>query len=135
MARCTGSSGCSRGAMVSSRYSLIALDSNSDTESSTRSTGNFLCGEMARNQSGLLSRSMWRNSNGVFFSRSEIADRCTHGQVLKLTRRYSAMKSSSGFAPERGRLRGFNSPIALNTSGLRSLVRKTRTPRSEGLAV
>ena len=27
------------------------------------------------------------------------------------------MKSSSGFAPERGRLRGFNSPIALNTSG------------------
>ena len=34
------------------------------------------------------------------------------------------MMSSSGFAPERGRLRGFNSPIALNTSGLRSLVRK-----------
>ena len=34
------------------------------------------------------------------------------------------MKSSSGFAPERGRLRGFNSPIALNTSAPRSLVRK-----------
>ena len=34
------------------------------------------------------------------------------------------MKSSSGFAPERGRLGGFNSPIALNTSGPRSLVRK-----------
>ena len=74
MARCTGSSECSRGAMVSSRYSLIALDSNSDTESSTRSTGTFLCGEMARNQSGLLSGSMWRNSNGVFFSRNAIAE-------------------------------------------------------------
>src|SRR5262245_27058129 len=77
--------------MVSSRYSLIALDSNSDTESSTRSTGTFLCGEMARNQSGRLSGSMWRNSNGVFFSRSTIAERCTHGQVLKLTSRYFAM--------------------------------------------
>ena len=80
--------------MVSSRYSLIAFDSNSDTLSSMRSTGTFLCGEMARNQSGRLSGSMWRNSNGVFFSRSTIAARCTHGQVLKLTRRYFAMMSS-----------------------------------------
>src|SRR6476646_3078633 len=91
MARCTASSGCSLGAIVSSRYSLIALDSNSDTLSLTRSTGTFLCGEMARNQSGRLSGSMWRNSNGVFFSRSTIAERCTHGQVLKLTSRYFAM--------------------------------------------
>jgi hypothetical protein len=30
----------------------------------------------------------------VFFSRSTIADRCTQGQVLKLTRRYFAMLSS-----------------------------------------
>src|SRR5262245_28122811 len=77
--------------MVSSRYSLIALDSNSDIVSSTRSTGTFLCGEMARNQSGRLSGSIWRNSNGVFFSRSTIAERCTHGHVLKLTSRYFAI--------------------------------------------
>jgi hypothetical protein len=30
----------------------------------------------------------------MFFSRSTIAARCTHGQVLKLTRRYFAMISS-----------------------------------------
>src|ERR1043165_7558163 len=77
--------------MVSSRYSLIAFDSNSDTASSTRRTGTFLCGEMARNQSGRLSGSMWRNSNGAFFSRSTIAARCTHGHVLKLTSRYFAI--------------------------------------------
>ena len=94
MARSTGSSGCSRGAIVSSRYSAIAFDSNSDTLPSMLSTGTFLCGEMARNQSGRLSRSMWRNSNSMFFSRSTIAARCTHGQVLKLTRRYFAMMSS-----------------------------------------
>src|SRR5690242_10711085 len=94
MARCTGSAGCSRGSMVSSRYSLIAFDSNSDTLLSTLSTGTFLCGEMARNQSGRLSRSMCRNSNSTPFSRSTIAARCTHGQVLKLTRRYFAMSSS-----------------------------------------
>src|SRR5579864_4454110 len=88
MARCTGSSGCSRGAMVSSRYSAIALDSNSDTESSMRSTGTFLCGEIARNQSGRLSAAMCRNSNGMFFSRSTIAARCTQGHVSKLTKRY-----------------------------------------------
>src|SRR5262249_49185941 len=64
------------------------LDSNSEIRSSTRSTGTFLWGEMARNQSGRLSGSMWRNSNGTFFSRSRIAERCTHGQVLKLTSRY-----------------------------------------------
>ena len=86
-------------------------DSNSDTQSSTRSTGTFLCGEMARNQSGLLSRSMWRKSNGVFFSRSTIADRCTHGQVLELTRRYFAMTSSSGSRRSAG-LRAFNSRLA-----------------------
>src|SRR5262249_17203536 len=80
--------------MVSSRYSLMALDSNSEMLSSTRSTGTFLCGEMARNQSGRLSGSMCRNSNGVFFSRNAMADRCTHGQVLKLTSRYFAMTSS-----------------------------------------
>ena len=119
MARCTGSSGCSRGAMVSSRYSLIAFNSNSDTESSTRRTGTFLCGEMARNQSGRLSGSMWRNSNGMFFSRRTIADRCTHGHVLKLTRRYFAMMSSAGWRRSAGELRGFNSPIARNTSALR----------------
>src|SRR5437868_424526 len=94
MARCTGSAGCSRGSMVSSRYSLIAFDSNSDTLLSTLSTGTFLCGEMARNQSGRLSRSICRNSNSTPFSRSTIAARCTHGQVLKLTRRYFAMSSS-----------------------------------------
>src|SRR5215469_6746344 len=66
----------------------MALDSNSETVSSMRSTGTFLCGEMARNQSGRLSGSMWRNSNGMFFSRSTIAARCTHGHVLKLTSRY-----------------------------------------------
>src|SRR5215510_2402617 len=91
MARAIGSSGCNRGAMVSSRYSLMAFDSNSDTESSTRSTGTFLCGEILRNQSGRLSGSMWRNSKSMFFSRSRIAERCTHGQVLKLTKRYFAM--------------------------------------------
>src|ERR1043166_3504952 len=91
MARCTGSAGCSRGSIVSSRYSLIAFDSNSDTLLSTLNTGTFLCGEMARNQSGRLSRSICRNSNSTPFSRSTIAARCTHGQVLKLTRRYFAM--------------------------------------------
>src|SRR6476620_8220342 len=94
MARCTGSAGCNRGSMVSSRYSLIAFDSNSDTLLSTLSTGTFLCGEMARNQSGRLSRSMCRNSNSTPFSRNTIAARCTHGQVLKLTRRYFAIMSS-----------------------------------------
>ena len=73
---------------------MIAFDSNSDTVSSTRSTGTFLCGEIARNQSGRLSRSIWRNSKSIFFSRSTIAERCTHGQVLKLTSRYFAMLSS-----------------------------------------
>src|SRR5215471_10616684 len=70
----------------------MAFDSNSDTVSSTRSTGTFLCGEMARNQSGRLSGSMWRNSKSIFFSRSTIAARCTQGQVLKLTRRYFDMR-------------------------------------------
>jgi hypothetical protein len=37
--------------------------------SSARSTGTFLWGDMARNQSGRLSGSMWRNSNAMFFSR------------------------------------------------------------------
>jgi hypothetical protein len=73
--------------MVSSRNSAIAFDSNSETLSSIRRTGTFLCGEIARNQSGRLSGSMWRNSNGTFFSRSTIAARWTQGQVLKLTRR------------------------------------------------
>ena len=72
------------------------------TESSTRRTGTFLCGEMARNQSGRLSGSMWRNSNGMFFSRRTIADRCTHGHVLKLTRRYFAMMSSAGWRRSAG---------------------------------
>src|SRR5665213_3989108 len=103
MARSTGSSGCSRGAIVSSRYSAIAFDSNSDTLPSMLSTGTFLCGEMARNQSGRLTRSMWRNSNSMFFSRSTIAARCTHGQVSKLARRYFAMSSSPFSMP---RLRG-----------------------------
>jgi hypothetical protein len=34
----------------------------------------------------------------MFFSRSTIAARCTHGQVLKLTRRYFAMTPSFGCA-------------------------------------
>ena len=72
----------------------MAFDSNSDTRSSMRSTGTFLCGEMARNQSGRLSGSMWRNSKSIFFSRSTIAARCTQGQVLKLTSRYFAMTAS-----------------------------------------
>jgi hypothetical protein len=59
-----------------------------------RITGTFLCGEIARNQSGRLSGSMWRNSNGVFFSRSIIAERCTQWQVLKLTSMYFAMNLS-----------------------------------------
>jgi hypothetical protein len=80
--------------MVSSRYSLMALDSNSDILLSIRSTGTFLCGEMARNQSGRLSGSMWRSSNSVFFSRSAIAERCTQGQVLKLTSMYFAIATS-----------------------------------------
>src|SRR5439155_20632354 len=83
--------GCSCGLTISSRYSLIAFDSNSVTFSSIVSTGTFLCGEIARNQSGRLSLSMWRNSNGAFFSRSAIAERCTQGQVLKLTSMYFAM--------------------------------------------
>src|SRR5882757_9643893 len=97
MARCTGSAGCSRGSMVSSRYSAIAFDSNNDTLPSTRSTGTFLCGEMARNQSGRLSRSIWRNSKSTPFSRSTMAARCTHGQVLKLTSRYFDMTLRSNF--------------------------------------
>ena len=59
-----------------------------------RSTGTFLCGEMARNQSGRLSGSMWRNSKSIFFSRNTIAARCTHGQVLKLTSKYFVMDFS-----------------------------------------
>jgi hypothetical protein len=94
IARSTGSEGCSGGSMVSSRYSLIAFDSNNDTLSSMRSTGTFLCGEIARNQSGRLSGSIWRISNSVFFSRSTIAERCTHGQVLKLTSMYFVMAAS-----------------------------------------
>src|SRR5882757_2544544 len=70
----------------------MAFDSNSDTRSSMRMTGTFLCGEIARNQSGRLSRSIWRNSNSIFFSRSTMAARCTQGQVLKLTSRYVAME-------------------------------------------
>src|SRR5262245_35961483 len=66
----------------------MAFDSNSDTRSSMRSTGTFLCGEMAMNQSGRLSGSMCRNSKSTFFSRRMIAARCTQGQVLKLTNRY-----------------------------------------------
>ena len=73
----------------------MALDSNSDILSSIRSTGTFLCGEMARNQSGRLSGSMWRSSNSVFFSRSTIAERCTQGQVLKLTSMYFVMATST----------------------------------------
>src|SRR5205807_6447321 len=72
----------------------MAFDSNSDTLSSMRSTGTFLCGEIARNQSGRLSGSMCRNSNSVVFSRSTIAARCTQGQVLKLTSRYFVMRVS-----------------------------------------
>jgi hypothetical protein len=34
---------------------------------------------------------MWRSSKSVFFSRSTIAERCTQGQVLKLTSMYFAM--------------------------------------------
>jgi hypothetical protein len=37
---------------------------------------------------------MWLNSKSIFFSRSTIAARCTHGQVLKLTSRYFAMTAS-----------------------------------------
>ena len=73
---------------------MIAFDSNSVTLSSMVSVGTFLCGEIARNQSGRLSGSMWRNSNGVFFSRKMIAERCTQGHVLKLTSMYFAMESS-----------------------------------------
>ncbi len=58
------------------------------------SAGTFLCGDIARNQSGRLSGSMWRSSNSVFFSRNTIAERCTHGQVLKLTSIYFAMAAS-----------------------------------------
>ena len=72
----------------------MAFDSNNEMRSSRRSTGTFLCGEMARNQSGRLSGSMWRNSNSIFFSRNTIAARCTQGQVLKLTNRYFAMTAS-----------------------------------------
>src|SRR5882757_7709765 len=72
----------------------MAFDSNSETLLSTLSTGTFLCGEMARNQSGRLSGSMWRNSKSVAFSRSTIAARCTHGQVLKRTSRYFAISVS-----------------------------------------
>src|SRR5437588_6091671 len=87
--------------MVSSRYSAMALDSNNETLSSRRSTGTFLCGDMARNQSGRLSRSMWRNSKSIFFSRSTMAARCTQGQVLKLTRRYFATVASNRFRSDR----------------------------------
>src|SRR5450755_2519145 len=107
MARSTGSSGCSRGATVSSRYSAMAFDSNNDWDSSTRKTGTFLCGEMARNQSGRLSGSMWRNSNAIFFSRSTIAARCTQGQVLKLTSRYFAILASD---PRLGPYHDFDAP-------------------------
>src|SRR6185437_9975276 len=77
--------------MVSSRYSAMALDSNSEMLSSIRSTGTFLCGEMARNQSGRLSGSMWRNSNAGFLSGGSSGARGTLGHVLKLTSRYFAM--------------------------------------------
>src|SRR5258708_39229658 len=80
--------------MVSSRNSAIAFDSNNETRSSRRSTGTFLWGEMARNQSGRFSGSMWRSSKSTFFSRNTIAARCTHGQVLKLTSRYFVMTAS-----------------------------------------
>jgi hypothetical protein len=41
---------------------------------------------------------MCRNSNSVFFSRKTIAERCTQGQVLKLTSMYFAMISSDQFS-------------------------------------
>src|SRR5262249_45781233 len=72
----------------------MAFDSNSDTRSSMRRTGTFLCGDMARNQSGRLSGSIWRNSKSIPFSRNTIAARCTQGQVLKLTSRYFAIGDS-----------------------------------------
>src|SRR5882724_1965404 len=75
----------------------MAFDSNSDTRSSMRKTGTFLCGEIARNQSGRLSGSICWNSKSIFFSRSTIAARCTQGQVLKLTSRYFAMAASDEF--------------------------------------
>jgi hypothetical protein len=37
---------------------------------------------------------MWRSSNSVFFSCSTIAERCTQGQVLKLTSMYLAIATS-----------------------------------------
>src|SRR5579862_6076272 len=76
----------------------MAFDSNNDTLSSMRITGTFLCGEMARNQSGRLSGSIWRNSKSVPFSRRVIAARCTQGQVLKLTNVYFAMARPHEFS-------------------------------------
>src|SRR5215469_2110929 len=101
IARATGSSGWSRGAWVSSRYSAMAPDSNSETRSSMRNTGTLLCGEMARNQSGRLSGSICAKSKSIFFSRSTIAARCTQGQVLKLTSWYFVMAASHEFVRER----------------------------------
>jgi hypothetical protein len=40
---------------------------------------------------------MWRSSNSVFFSRNTIAERCTHGQVLKLTSMYFVIAASDRF--------------------------------------
>jgi hypothetical protein len=48
-----------------------------------------------------LSDTMCWNSKPIFFSRSTIATRCTHGQLLKLTSRYFAMATSHQFSRER----------------------------------
>ena len=52
----------------------------------------------------------------MFFSRSTIAERCTQGQVLKLTSRYFAMISSRGALNGAGiaRPRGCGNPPHLN---------------------
>jgi hypothetical protein len=43
----------------------------------------------------------------VFFSRNTIAERCTQGQVLKLTSMYFAMAASDGLSGSRhDRMRG-----------------------------
>src|SRR5882757_138238 len=82
-ARTSGSAGCSGFLSVSSRYSRITADSKIAL-SPTCKTGVLPSGEIAKNQSGLLARSMSIRSNATPFSVSAITARCTQGQSLWL---------------------------------------------------
>jgi 2-(1,2-epoxy-1,2-dihydrophenyl)acetyl-CoA isomerase len=59
-----------RAEFAMTKYMLVSFKTCPWVQRSAIGTGTFLCGEIARNQSGRLSGSIWRSSNSTFFSRS-----------------------------------------------------------------